>query len=642
MYSRSPQARLVLPMQRGPYQNNGASPWYCTLGLGTPAQLLKFSLDSGTNMNWITSTLCPADQCGHFAGGRFDYLASGTFSFTDRRKRPYSFGPWGTMQVEAAEDVLTLASGARLTAQLFMAAAYDGDQFRQLDWDGGIGLPCGSAYVEGRNTLMVQALMREGLLDPAQPFVAFDWGEGEGSCTLGAVDASKTQGAHLFLPWSVYNSVPGVEYIWSTELKAFSVGGQLLARDITFALDSGSSRFKGDDSLMRQTLQRIASSARPEVVLTFADGELTLGADIYETLIEEGPQKGQVLPQFAPLGLSDLVLVGSLVMEHCYTVYEYRVVECARDLYALAPVGVWLFNRPDGPQIITRSSARRFSLAARELSTAPLTLPGPRRQSSSIAGTWQNDYGSVMTLEVSGQQVFGTYRSSTGSTGEYPVIGGQLGDGATSALSMPIALAINWHSLGNGPRDPSWDWASGLSGQLSVTEAGDLLTLSHLLVATSDFPGLTDRGTFVDKLTYRRVAARIATPARQALSAMQNPLNGTWVAAGDTQLVLNVYASGQHRCGVVQGYLSSLHAPTRVVISGFTDINAQSHSLAQQSVSLTLVNAEDQTVSALCGALELAGDTLKLLRLTSSPVAPMNAYLATRISSISFVRRFND
>ena len=74
---------VVFPMQRGPFQNNGASPWYCTIKLGTPAQTLKFAIDSGTNINWVTSTLCPDDQCVHFAGGRFDLHASSTARFTD-------------------------------------------------------------------------------------------------------------------------------------------------------------------------------------------------------------------------------------------------------------------------------------------------------------------------------------------------------------------------------------------------------------------------------------------------------------------------------------------------------------------------------------------------------------------------------
>lgn len=629
---------VVFPMQRGPFQNNGASPWYCTIKLGTPAQTLKFAIDSGTNINWVTSTLCPDDQCVHFAGGHFDLHASSTARFTDCLSRPYSFGPWGTMQVEAAADVLTTPAGAHFSTQLFLATAYAGEQFQQLDWDGALGLPCSSAYVEGRSSFVLQTLMREGQLDPAYPFVAFDYNSPErnGSCQMGDVDPGKTQGPHLFLPWSAYTTLPGVEYIWSTDLRSYSVGAEQLACNIKFAIDSGASRFKGDDALMRQTLARIAVGDQPEVVLGFADGEITLGADLYNCLIEAGPQKDQVLPQFAPLGLTDLVLVGSVVMEHCYTVYEYHVVKCANTVYSLAPVGVWLFNRPDGPQIITQSSSRRFIPGERAVLNCKPTAPS--RETISVTGTWQNDYGSLMTLDVSGQQVRGTYQSSTGSTGHYAISGSLVGPGATLIKSQPLALAIEWHDLGDETSDPSWHWASGLSGQLSTSDKGDVLSLSHLLVASGDFPGLASRGNYLDKLVYRRVAAPPNDLPCAPIESIpvENALTGNWIASDETLLSLTVEADCQQRFGIVQGRLTSGGA--FVDVSGFTDINAVSSKLAFQSVSLTATDTQAGTVSTLCGSLDLAGQTLNLLVLASSSVAPAQAYLATQISSLSFIR----
>ena len=641
MDSKMAPTRLAFPMLRGPFQNNGASPWYCTLDIGTPAQSLKFSLDSGTNMNWVTSTLCPAEECTHFAGGRFAPQASSTFSFTDCLRRPYSFGPWGTMQVESASDVLTTPAGTRLDIQLFLAAAYTGEQFRQLDWDGGLGLPCSSAYVEGRSSFVLQTLMREGQLDPAHPFVAFDWDAGKrsGTCQMGAVDTSKTQGPHLFLPWSVYTQLPGVAYIWSTELKSYSVGGETLASHIKFALDSGSSQFKGDDALMHKTLARLAHGSRPDIVLRFADGELTLRAELYNCLIEEGPQKGQVLPQFAPLGLQDLVLVGSLVMEHCYTLYEYQVVRCSNEVYSLAPVGVWLFNRPDGPQIITEASSRAFTPGARPVLNAKVSLPGPHRENACIAGTWTNDYGSVMTLEVSAQHVSGRYQSSTGSTGHYSVTGCIVGAAASHARNQPLALAIDWHDLGDGTKDPSWNWVSGLSGQFSVTDRGETLTLSHLLVASGDFPALAHQGTYIDKLVYRRVEERqlLTTPSpSNALLPIENTLTGNWVAEDGSSLVLSVWSDSDRRFGVVRGTFT--FAGTSSELTGFTDINTVGSKLERQSVSLVVSHTEATTVSALCGVLDLVGGALSLLVMASCAVAPEHAYLATRVSSLHFKR----
>lgn len=544
------------------------------------------------------------------------------------------------MQVETASDVLATPAGARLDTQLFVAANYAGEQFKQLDWDGALGLPCSSAYVESRNSFVLQSLMREGQLSPAYPFVAFDWNRHErnGTCQMGAVDPLKTQGPRLFLPWSAYTALPGVEYIWSTELKSYTVGTEQLAADIKFAIDSGSSRFKGDDTLMRQTLARIAQGGEPDVVLGFADGELTLGANLYNCLIDEGPQKGQVLPQFNALGLTDLVLVGSVVMEHCYTVYEYQVVQCSNTVYSLSPVGVWLFNRPDSPQIITQSSSRRFAPGERTVLDGKTTLLRVASETVSVAGTWQNDYGSLMSLNVSDRQVCGTYQSSTGSTGHYAIRGFTAGAGATRIKNQPLALAIEWHDLGDETSDPSWNWVSGLSGQLSTDDRGDVLTLSHLLVASGDFPDLASRGNYLDKLVYRRVAEHPPATSCEPIEVMpvENALAGQWVALDQTILSLTVEADSQHRFGIVRGFLTT--NDTAVELTGFTDINAVTSKLALQSVSLTVTTTQDGAVSTLCGTLDFAQQTLNLLVLASSPVPPAQAYLATKISSLNFIR----
>lgn len=637
---------ITLAMDRGPYQNNGAAPWYSSLYVGTPKQPLKLSLDTGTNITWVTSSLCAADRCQHYSAGRFDYQASSSFTFTDCLKRPYSFGPWGTMQVESGADVLHI-NQTTLPTQLLLAADYDGAQFHQLDWDGGIGLPSSSAYVDGRSSFVFQALMNSGKVDPTHPFIAFNWDAASrrGSCQLGGIDVSKTRGPHLFLPWSLYSKVAGVEYIWSTQLTSYAVGGEVLANDLSFALDSGSSRFKGDDRLMRQTLARIAQGGSPDVVLGFADGEITLGANLYNVLIEEGPSKGKILPQFEPLGLADLVLVGSLVMEHCYTVYEYRVVQCRPGTYSLAPAGVWLFNRPGSPQIITRSSSQPFDTAPRPFSHAKLIFSATAKAEApsrpmSAAGTWQNDYGSVMTLTVEGNRICGTYQSSTGSTGKYAVVGYQAPATVHAEQGLPVALAIEWHSLGDESSDPSWNWSSGLSGQILRVKDEDRLTLSHLLVATSDFPGLADQGTYVDKLLYHRVASEPEHPPVTAPSSkpdIQDALSGTWAAADGSRLNLRVHAGQRHAFGYVSGTLSADTGEAEV--SGFTDINAQASGLPLQSVSLTATGVEGATTLCLSGSVDLKDHSLNVLVMASSPNTVARSYVQTRVKSLTFYRQ---
>lgn len=635
---------LVFQMYRGPFQNNGATPWYSPFTLGTPGQPLKLAIDSGTNITWATSTLCPPDQCQHSSSGRFDFQKSSTFTYTDCLQRPYSFGPWGTMQVATGSDALALPNGSSIAMNFFLAANYSGEQFRQLDWDGGIGLPSSSAYVEGRSSFLFQELIRNAAIDPTRPYVCFDWDpvKQSGTCAMGTIDESKTKGEHLFLPWSVYSTLSGVEYIWSSELSSYAVGGETLATHINFALDSGSSQFKGDDALMKQTLERIARGGNPDVVLGFTDGEITLGANLYNVLIEAGPQKGQTIPQFAPLGLTDLVLVGSLVMEHCYTIHEYQVVRCSPNVYSLAPVGIWLLNRPEGPQIITRSSSKPFNPGRPSVTTETISLAAPEPELAlhgrgSIAGTWQNEYGSLMTLSVSDQNISGVYQSSTGSTGLYEVVGHQTNAAATTSLGQPVALAIEWHSIGEDSIDPSWNWSSGLYGQISLVGAEEVLTLSHLLVASSDFPGLANEGTYVDKLIYRRSVAiqhEAQSTAPPVPQRSKSSLEGTWTASDGTCLKLHVEEAREARFGRVHGSLTL--ASDQSQISGFTDINAAKVGLSRQSVTIT--GAHKNNVLTLCGTLQLKDDVLELMMLTGEPTAPTHAYVQTRISALTFSR----
>jgi len=259
----------------------------------------------------------------------------------------------------------------------------------------------------------------------------------------------------------------------------------------------------------------------------------------------------------------------------------------------------------------------------------------------SVAGTWKNDYGSVMTLSVSGNQVSGTYQSSTGSTGKYEVAGFQLQSAPGPELNQPVALAIEWSSTGDDPADPSWNWCSGLSGQLSITGQGDVLTLTHLLVATSDFPGLADRANYIDKLVYRRIEATHVASCTASAEPLpiENSLVGTWIDSDGITLELTVHPSSQQRFGHVRGSLSAGSGAESIKLCGFTDINAAPSQLSLQSVSLTAARTQDSTVISLCGALVLEGDVLNLTKLESSPTMPKNAYLATQLSFSSFTRK---
>ncbi|MDR6146199.1 hypothetical protein QE363_001992 [Sphingomonas sp. SORGH_AS870] len=354
---------VIFPMAKGPFQNNGAAPWYAELGLGTPAQSIKFALDTGTNTVWTTSSLCAPDKCQHYGNSRFYWEKSTSFKFTDCLDRQFNFGPWGSMNVEVGRDTLHLPNGSGIDLDLALSSYYEGTQFAEIDWDGGLGLPSSSAYTAQGSSFIVQTMMNNGLISPRLPFISFDWpyGTHQGSCQIGGFDQSKIGKGSIFLPWEVYSIYKGAEYIWSSKFQDFYVGNQKVASGGFFALDSGSSQFKGDPTIMNNTLSIIKAQGFPNVRITFPGslgGMITINKDIYNVLIEEGEGKGTYIPQFAPLdGLSQMILVGSVLMEYCYSVYAYEVVQCGTaGAYSFKPRGVYLFNRPNGPQIITASS----------------------------------------------------------------------------------------------------------------------------------------------------------------------------------------------------------------------------------------------------------------------------------------------
>lgn len=372
----SASQRFVL--KAGPYQNNGASQWYAEIPLGSAGQNMKVALDTGSNFIWMTSTLCGSHGCRHYGEGQFNPSASTSFRWVDQAQQQVSFGPWGTMTVELGQDYVGMPDlSSSLVSNpytpFYLSVAYSGDQFVQLDWDGGLGLPSGSAYADPNMPPVFATLLDMGLVDPAMPYMSFvtDRDTGQGLAWLGGYDSTAFDPASgIFMRWSPYTAFEGVEYIWTTSLAQMRVGDQLVASNVLFALDSGSSQFKGDDQIMNTTLALVSGSARPDVrfvVGNHADGsvgELVIPPEVYEVTIQAGPQAGQTLPQFNPLGLTDLVLVGSALMDHLYTIYEYTVT-VVDGKHVLSPAGMWLFNKVGGPRLIQSSSSIDTVLGSR-------------------------------------------------------------------------------------------------------------------------------------------------------------------------------------------------------------------------------------------------------------------------------------
>lgn len=382
---------LALPLQRGPFQNNGATPWYCELGIGSPSQKLKICFDTGSNFNWVTSSLCAKDSCKHYANSRFNLSASSTFEWISTKEQSVSFGPWGTMQVETGRDRLSLPHVAHpyeLCTDLFLAKAYSGVQFEELDWDGGIGLPSSqsSSMNQVSNTLPFRfhysannngpqpkfdfflQLVKMGLVSEKTPYISFltestDAKDPIGVIGFGRLDKSYASSReYIFMPWSCYQEE--ASYLWSASGASISVEGRSIGTNMFFSLDSGSSQFKGDELVLSQLFD-LTKDNNPVVSISLSDGtgqeygRFDITSDLYKCEIEAGEKEGQIVSQFQGLsGADNMLLVGSVLMDHLYTVYEYEMVS-DNDIQ---PKGVWVFNKHGGPNIIKTKQTSPASL----------------------------------------------------------------------------------------------------------------------------------------------------------------------------------------------------------------------------------------------------------------------------------------
>ncbi len=258
----------------------------------------------------------------------------------------------------------------------------------------------------------------------------------------------------------------------------------------------------------------------------------------------------------------------------------------------------------------------------------------------SVGGVWTNTYGSVMKLQQRvGGTVTGTYRSSTGSTGEYYVVGLVAAGDPTPELGQCVSLAIYWRSFTGSKGDPSWHWVSGLSGQLDVSGAEPTLYLMHAMVATCDFPGLATAGTWVDKLSY--TPKNDATPgsapelAIEQAVASADPISGLWDCREDPSLRLELALSNP-ASGYVTGnwYTATEQAPAL----GFTDVDALSGGIPRQGLAIAIGTDAAGRCRSMAGSLELSSKVLTLTAFTSRGTAGDAIYTQTTTAQLTFTR----
>ena len=251
-------ASIVINLKRGQFADYGATPWY-TEDFSVGTSPMRFALDNGTELLWATTDECKTTACNAHEKVNTNQPE---FSWLQKPQPPkqVSFGPWGSMGVWIAEASFALSSPSiDAPLKFFGSVDYSGDKFEYLAWGGGIGFPSESKSVT-ETDFYFKILVDMGAVD-ASYSVYTDANAGTGAFILGAPDTSKYDPSTAVRLPAKKSSSPGLNYLWGTLLTDIQIAGTSLPalQDQMFYLDTGSSRFKGDDTyvypIMNQLLE---------------------------------------------------------------------------------------------------------------------------------------------------------------------------------------------------------------------------------------------------------------------------------------------------------------------------------------------------------------------------------------------------
>ncbi|WP_086047884.1 avidin/streptavidin family protein [Hugenholtzia roseola] len=337
--------KIAFGLQMGSLSDNGATPWYAQIGLGTPAQDLKFMLDTGTDNTWITSTACTTAAC--LAHNRYNPQASSTFKVIDPNPTQKSFGPWGTMTVIIGEDIFTLEQidtylGRNIVTtneqmNFEVTTFYNGYQFQQLACDGGIAIPSPYWKSDGRTEALMIQLYKDAKISYLCASFYTNKAEQLGECLFGGIDIDKFN--INTLQWLSLKQVQtvGLEYLWDIQLTNFLVNGFPVQAGITdFVLDTGSSYFKGPQDLIQILINAVTYNGELPTYVT-SESALsqypTIGLQIGSQTYYLQPQDYflQLSPQYWELGIQVLdgmpegmLLVGSVFLDTVYSIFDFQ------------------------------------------------------------------------------------------------------------------------------------------------------------------------------------------------------------------------------------------------------------------------------------------------------------------------------
>jgi hypothetical protein len=378
---------LVIPLRMGLAKDNGATPWYgeLAIGGGSPAgdgaasQLFKFIMDTGTSSTWVTSRECDTVPCRHHR--RYDPQRSESYVSINEEVRDSELGPWGKFQFKVGQDTwrfwainpqqseedqrLYSVQGMKFLEAVTLIDGQNPDGTANTNWDdlvqdGSLAFP--AEDTGSMSTQLLDLLLQEELVDKKLMSYWTSREHNMGEVVLGGLNETRLEPDSLrYYPVSrEVASADNASDLWSVALSRISVGDSevtLPSGGTAFALDTGSSRFKGDPAIVDGIVDLITDSgARPQTVQDPA--ALDSYPDLTIVLIDEyGNQSEftlsareyfQAFPEIWKLAFhglqptensstAGLLLAGSVFLDHYYAVFDYTT----------EPVRIGIANRVD-------------------------------------------------------------------------------------------------------------------------------------------------------------------------------------------------------------------------------------------------------------------------------------------------------
>jgi len=214
-----------------PLSNFMNAQYFTEIELGTPPQLFKVILDTGSSNLWVPSTQCTSIAC--FLHAKYDSSASSSYK-ANGSEFSIQYGS-GSMEGFVSQDTLNIGDLSIKGQDFAEATKEPGLAFAFGKFDGILGLGYDTISVN-HITPPFYSMINDGLLD--SPVFSFRLGSSEedgGEAIFGGIDNNAYTGKISYVP------VRRKAY-WEVELESMSFGDEELELENTgAAIDTGTS-----------------------------------------------------------------------------------------------------------------------------------------------------------------------------------------------------------------------------------------------------------------------------------------------------------------------------------------------------------------------------------------------------------------